>query len=239
MDETVGAEQDRAHAPAGPADGPDGIDELFIKVLPQLRRGVRRLAGGPDEADDVLQDLYLRLRSGEAGRRFLSHPNPVGYGAVIVRNLLRDDWRRRRRNQDLLARIQSPDDLRWDGGLCLRESELEVMRELRCLSDRQAAAVGLIDIDGHTLDAAADLLGVHRGSVHRTRIRALQKLRARIEGAGRDRGREQEHDQEQGQPQEQNQNQDQDQYQEQNQNRDQEQQPVPGPPPCLAEGEPS
>jgi LmbE family N-acetylglucosaminyl deacetylase len=150
-------------APGGEPACPAGIDELFVAILPQLQRGLQHIASGAEEADDVLQELYLRLRCGKAGQRFLLHPNPVGYSAVIVRNLLRDRWRQRRRNQDLLARMARSEDLLWDGGLRLREAELEVVRELRRLSDRQAT-----------------VLGVHRGSVHRSRVRALENLRSRI-----------------------------------------------------------
>lgn len=166
-------------APPAPA-APAGLDELFLAVLPELRRGVHRIAADTEDSDELLQELYLRLRCGRAGRRFLAHPNPVGYSAVIMRNMLRDRWRQRHRAQSVLSRIARPEDLHWDGGLRLRESELEVVGELRLLSERQAAAVSLIDIDGYTLDAAATLLGVHRGSLHRHRLRALEKLRNRL-----------------------------------------------------------
>lgn len=163
--------------PADPAD-PGDVDELFVATLPQLRRGARLLAGCPDDAEDALQELYLRLRSGAAGRRFVLHPNPVGYGMVIVRNLLRDRWRSHRRALSALARIAPAQDPSWDGGLCQRESELEVLAQLRRLSAAQAAAIGLVDIDGCSLDAAAYLLGLHRGTVYRSRLRGLDKLRS-------------------------------------------------------------
>ena len=74
-----------------------------------------------------------------------------------------------------------PPGAQWDdGGLERRTSELETVRLLRQLTVRQAGVVVLVDLDGYTIDQAARILGVHRGTVALTRRRALDKLRGSL-----------------------------------------------------------
>ena len=66
----------------------------------------------------------------------------------------------------------------------MREAEWEATRLLGRLSERQAAAVLLVDLDGYTIDQAADILKVHRGTVSRARARALAALRTLVRAEG-------------------------------------------------------
>jgi RNA polymerase sigma-70 factor (ECF subfamily) len=91
-------------------------------------------------------------------------------------NILRDGWRRSRR-QILYAEVEHGS---WDGGIAAVDSELEATALLGSLTCRQAAVVLLVDVDGLTLDQTAEVLGVHRGTVARTRGRALRKLRGEL-----------------------------------------------------------
>lgn len=48
---------------------------------------------------------------------------------------------------------------------------------LQSLTVKEAVVVLLVDLDGHSLDEAAELLGVHKGTAQRNRMRAVAKLR--------------------------------------------------------------
>lgn len=59
-----------------------------------------------------------------------------------------------------------------------RQAEIEAVRLLGKLSHRQAGIVILVDLDGYTIDQAAKIMKVHRGTAARHRARALDRLRA-------------------------------------------------------------
>ncbi|HEU5161273.1 MAG TPA: RNA polymerase sigma factor [Streptosporangiaceae bacterium] len=166
------------NASAEQSSGRLEFDTVFCKLLPRLHRRALAVMGNPDMAEDALQDAYIRLAA--RPERMLGHPEPYAYALATVINGIRDRWRKRRREECLIERVGY--SLRgWDGGIGAREDELRVRGLLTQLTPRQASVVRLVDLDGHTLDQAALILGLHRGTIARTRTRALDKLRDQIE----------------------------------------------------------
>lgn len=155
----------------------DEFDRIYVDLLPRLYRRALVLTGNRQAAEDALQDAYIKLVSNP--QRLVNHPLPYGYAFAAVVSVLRDGWRRKRfeaRRED----ATSVDD-HWDGGVAAWEAEHETVRLLACLTPKQAAVVLLVDIDGYTLDQAAEVLGKHRGTIARSRGRALDRLRSVLE----------------------------------------------------------
>ncbi|WP_042403935.1 RNA polymerase sigma factor [Streptacidiphilus carbonis] len=153
------------------------FDSVFCALLPRLYRRAALLAGGSDAAEDAVHEVYLKLAA--RPQRFLAHPEPYAYAFAALVSQVRDSYRRGRR-QVLVADPGHPADgagTCWDGGFAERASQLEALSLLGRLTVRQAAAVILVDLDGYTIDQAAGILGTHRGTVSRSRARALDKLR--------------------------------------------------------------
>lgn len=151
------------------------FDEVFCELLPRLYRRAVLLAG-PSAAEDTVHEVYLKLVA--APQRFLAHPEPYAYAFRSMVNLVRDGYRRGRK-QVLVAEVGESNAAAasWSGGLEERASEIEAVGLLQRLSARQAGIVILVDLDGYTIDQAAQLLNLHRGTVSRSRARALDKLR--------------------------------------------------------------
>ncbi|MEU8349185.1 MULTISPECIES: RNA polymerase sigma factor [Streptomyces] len=169
------------HAPDAQTGSP--IDEVFCALLPRLYRRAVMLTGGRQSAEDVVHDAYLKLA--RRPRRFLAHPEPYAYAFNALVSVFRDAHRRERRqvlveDVDGSAPAAAPGGGHWDGGMEDRRAELETVRLLRRLTPRQAGVVILVDLDGYTIDQAADILRVHRGTAARHRARALGKLRAEL-----------------------------------------------------------
>lgn len=142
------------------------------------------LAGSRQSAEDAVHETYLKLAA--RPQRLTEHPEPYAYAFSALLSVTRDTWRKERR-QVLVA---EPEDEApalpggHDGGVEQRAAELEAVRLLRQLSVRQAGVVILVDLDGYTIDQAAEILRLHRGTVARTRTRALAKLRGVLTPAG-------------------------------------------------------
>jgi RNA polymerase sigma-70 factor (ECF subfamily) len=169
---------------------PARFDETFCEILPRLYRRAVMLSGARHWAEDAVHEAYLKLAA--RPHRFLAHPEPYAYAFAALLSVVRDTHRRERRQ----VPVEEMDDLAvgpagavgpvrpaaWDGGVGRRDAELEVVRLLRRLSYRQAGVVILVDLDGYTIDQAAEIMRVHRGTAARHRARALGRLRELLEG---------------------------------------------------------
>lgn len=181
------------------AHSPDpSFDDVFCGLLHRLYRRAAMLAGSRQSAEDAVHEVYLKLAARPG--KFLAHPEPYAYAFSCLLSVIRDGWRKERR-QVLVADVEftgagggssrggdgaaaaggPAPGAQWDdGGLERRTSELETVRLLRQLTVRQAGVVVLVDLDGYTIDQAAKILGLHRGTVALTRRRALDKLRGSL-----------------------------------------------------------
>ncbi|TXC94458.1 RNA polymerase sigma factor [Streptomyces sp. ISID311] len=163
------------------------FDEVFCGLLPRLYRRAVMLAGSRQSAEDVVHEAYLKLA--RRPQRFLAHPEPYAYAFTAVLNVARDAYRKDRR-QVLVDGMEEVEETGaggapagsgsggWDGGVERRQAEIEAVRLLGKLSHRQAGIVILVDLDGYTIDQAAKIMKVHRGTAARHRARALDRLRA-------------------------------------------------------------
>ncbi|WP_405742783.1 RNA polymerase sigma factor [Streptomyces sp. NBC_01525] len=160
------------------------FDEVFCGLLPRLYRRAVMLAGSRHSAEDVVHETYLKLV--QRPQRFLAHPEPYAYAFTTALNIARDAYRRNGRHvlvdavEGFEGEASLEDPAGWDGGLERRHAELEAVRMLGMLTHRQAGVVILVDLDGYTLDQAAKILKVHRGTAARHRARALDRLRAHL-----------------------------------------------------------
>ncbi|WP_078894163.1 RNA polymerase sigma factor [Streptomyces sp. CT34] len=182
------------------------FDEVFCGLLPRLYRRAVMLAGTRQSAEDVVHEAYLKLAA--RPHRLLTHPEPYAYAFTAVLNVARDAHRKDRR-QVLVDRMERLEEAGpgaatgygtgaggavsgagdaagaggagWDGGVERRHAELEAVRLLGRLSHRQAGIVILVDLDGYTIDQAAKIMKVHRGTAARHRARALDRLRGYLE----------------------------------------------------------
>ncbi|MFF2812380.1 RNA polymerase sigma factor [Streptomyces sp. NPDC058000] len=181
-----------ASGPPGAGAGPGeaaAFDEVFCGLLPRLYRRAVMLAGTRQSAEDVVHEAYLKLAA--RPQRFLAHPEPYAYAFTAVLSVARDAYRKERR-QVLVEGVEEVAEADgagavpgggggfggWDGGVGRRHAELEAVRLLGRLSHRQAGIVILVDLDGYTIDQAAKIMKVHRGTAARHRARALDRLRA-------------------------------------------------------------
>lgn len=163
------------------------FNRVFTDLLPRLQQAAVMLTGSPVTAGDVVHDAYLRIA--RRPERFLGHPQPYAYAFTTMVNLLRDQWRRDRRRIPLpglpeLAEAVERGRSALDpppGGVAELQARWEVLRLLGFLTAKQARVVVLVDLDGYSVDEAAELLGLHRSTLAVTRRRAHGRLRAILE----------------------------------------------------------
>ncbi|MBV2355353.1 RNA polymerase sigma factor [Streptomyces sp. J2-1] len=156
---------------------PEEFDACFTADMPRLRRRLLALTGNPHDADDLLQETYLRLSRRARGPGLGHRRHPYAYTCAVALNLLRDSWAHPSRRERVTDRVP---EAGWDGGLANWEARTTALALLSVLSPKEAAAVILVDLEGLSHDTAGERLGAHRGTVQRNRMRALAKMRAAL-----------------------------------------------------------
>ncbi len=143
----------------------DAFGVLVRRHRDRLWAVALRTLGDPDDAADALQDALVSAYRHAASYR--GQAQVTTWLHRIVVNACLDLARRR---QARPARSLATDPVADDPAdprdrLSERETAHEVLAALRALPAEQAAAVVLVDIEGHHVDEAADILGVAAGTV--------------------------------------------------------------------------
>jgi RNA polymerase sigma-70 factor (ECF subfamily) len=138
--------------------------------------------GDPDDAEDITQEVLVRLHRSLTGYRPGSRFTSWLYR--ITRNAATDRLRSRRRQYRLLedGRLmhtattgESPADR-----VMHDETERILRSFLEALPGRQRQALDLVDIQGHSPAEAAAMLGLDAGTVRTHLHRARRALRSRL-----------------------------------------------------------
>jgi len=148
--------------------------ELVERLTPQLRRFFLRLqASGPD-AEDLLQDFWLRVHRFRHTYRRDSPLLPWLF--AIARNTRVDGFRRAKRQitTPVLEMDQLPDTRSASNGY---EARLDLQRLLALLPDGQREVVTLLKLSGLTLEEVAAATGNSVGGVKQKAHRAYKRMR--------------------------------------------------------------
>ncbi len=89
-----------------PMDNHARFSELFLREYTNLIRLAYRLTGSREQAEDLVQSAFLLALARQ--EVLLAHPSPGGWLAVTLRNLVLNERRRMKREQDWLAREETP-----------------------------------------------------------------------------------------------------------------------------------
>lgn len=154
----------------------DAAAELFTRHWPGAWRAALGITGRRDMADDIAQDAFERAFAALA--RFDEHRPFAPWLHRIVVNRALDLLRSERRlvglddaSEDALAA--------WDPD---GSADRNLLRAVAGLSLERRAVVILRYGVGHTPSQIAGILGVPAGTVHSRLARALEELRAGVEG---------------------------------------------------------
>ncbi|USI74839.1 RNA polymerase sigma factor [Sphingomonas morindae] len=159
---------------------PGGLKAIFLAERPALLRYVAARGAG-DEAEDVLQDLWLRVARAAAG----PIANPRAYLFRAAENVLRDrqraDRQARRRDEDWLHALRPEGLERSDAPsaertLLDREALARLDARLATLPARARTALALHRLDDLSQKRIAERLGVSLSTVEKDLQRAYRIL---------------------------------------------------------------
>ncbi len=148
-----------------------GVFEALLPHRSALHRFIRRLVGMSWDADDIVQEAYLRLLERPARQR--DARTPAGYLFVIARNLVADRRRRSfredKRTQALRVLSAHLDDTgpSLDELVFVEQASERIRRALNDLPDRMREVFLLHRLEGLRHEQIAALFGITTRTVER------------------------------------------------------------------------
>jgi RNA polymerase sigma factor (sigma-70 family) len=173
--------------------GPFGLEQVFRDHQQRVFRAAYRITGNAQDAEDVLQTVFLRLARRESGELPVENLSSYLYRAGVNAAL---DLLRVRRAAASVA-IEDAESLLPPAALSGSPDRTEESRELRAwlrralarLRPRAAEVFTLRYLEGQDNHDIARMLGISRVAVavslHRTRHRLRHELRALKQGGGK------------------------------------------------------
>ncbi len=170
------AESEMAGPPSGrrPLDADEVAAELFAAHYGRLAGWCRKLLDDDDTAHEIAMEAFTRLLG-----RLRKVDDPVGYLYVIAANLVRDHWRKTRREREMLRHTKHTYSA--EGGEAeYHGTDLRALVE--ALPDRQRVSVLLYYYAGFPLADVARLTNRPAGTVKSDLFQARAQLRQALDG---------------------------------------------------------
>jgi RNA polymerase sigma-70 factor (ECF subfamily) len=153
--------------------GQSNFDDLIAKYQTMVYRTAWRMLGDAAEAEDISQEVFLKLHSRLS--EFEQQPNPSGWLYRVTVNQALDRIRRRRPTEEpehLVSQAESPESS------AIKQQQLDKLaRLLQRLSPQERAALVLRDLEGLSGREVAEILNVTEETVRSAIFRAKEKLR--------------------------------------------------------------
>lgn len=156
-----------------------GLKQAFLQNRPALTRYLRARGLSPENAEDLLQDVFVKLQSAPTG----PIGEPSAYLYRMTHNLLLDQRRsamRRAAREEAWQSagtgvIQEADSQPSAEQVLISRQRLDMMKSaLKALPDRTQDIFFRFRIDGQTQKAIADDLGISKSAVEKHIYRAYR-----------------------------------------------------------------
>ena len=151
--------------------------------LDRLYRAAWALTGSREDAEDLVQDTYVRVL---AKPRFLRREDDLGYLLRVLRNTFLNERRTRSRRPRTSPLPEGADFVEQRAATQPERviEATEVYEAIVALPDDFRDVLVAVDVAGLSYQEAADALGTRTGTVMSRLYRARQQIVRRVEGAG-------------------------------------------------------
>lgn len=148
---------------------------------------LRQRANQPEDAEEVLQEVFIKAMG--QGKQFCHIDNPRAWLFQVARHALADRWRLTRQHQPLPEDLAAPASEAPEPVDTLSQCLPRVLAEL---AEKDRQAITYCDIEGHSQQELATLLGLSlpgaKSRLQRARLQLKKKLetncQVRFDAAG-------------------------------------------------------
>ncbi|PQP24497.1 sigma-70 family RNA polymerase sigma factor [Rhodococcus opacus] len=153
--------EDSATTATTPQSAPADLDQLWRRFSSDLRAFIARRVSSPEDADDILSIVFLRMAKSLDNLR--EQDRILGWMYAITRNAITDYYRSAPHRRELAVDTvpDNPPDGEPDADETAEKELASCLAPmLSGLPAEQAAAVRMVDLDARTNAAAADEVGI-------------------------------------------------------------------------------
>lgn len=159
------------------------LENFQIEVIPlknKLFRFARRLVKNTQEAEDIVQDAFVKLWSNR--QKLGEYRSIEAFAMVVIKNICLDQLRARKRKSTVDATEQNEpsENLTPHTELEVSDSFRYVKSIIDDLPDQQKMVVHLRDIEGYEFDEIANMLDMNQNAVRVNLSRARKKIREKM-----------------------------------------------------------
>ena len=150
-----------------------GFNQRFVSLRPELKTVAAAMTGNEDDAEDAVQETLLRLWVRRSSLD--THPNPQALALATLKNLVRDKWRKDKREATAggvgieSVRIENPPNF---------ADEMEIIRYIvDHLPPLQATVFRMKEIEGYGSKEIIAITGCSETNLRQLLSRARRKIR--------------------------------------------------------------
>jgi RNA polymerase sigma-70 factor (ECF subfamily) len=155
------------------------FNNIWIPLADRFYRVAYYLLESEEDAEDALQELYLKLwvaRSGLSGVQ-----NPSAYGISMLKNICIDRIRKRMvRKVELLDKVPHPEDTHTESRTDIKDALRYLLQEMEKLPDKQRVVLRMRAVEGLEYEDIARRTGLSEVYVRVLVTMARKTLRSKI-----------------------------------------------------------
>ena len=155
------------------------FDTIWIPLADRFYRVAYYLLESEEDAEDALQELYLKLWAARSGLSGVQ--NPPAYGISMLKNICIDRIRKRMvRKSEPLDKVPHPEDTHTESRTDIKDALRYLLQEMEKLPDKQRMVIRMRAVEGLEYEDIARRTGLSEVYIRVLVTMARKTLRSKI-----------------------------------------------------------
>jgi RNA polymerase sigma-70 factor (ECF subfamily) len=155
------------------------FNNIWIPLADRFYRVAYYLLESEEDAEDALQELYLKLWAARSGLSGVQ--NPPAYGISMLKNICIDRIRKRMvRKAEPLDKVPHPEDTHTESRTDIKDALRYLLQEMEKLPDKQRMVIRMRAVEGLEYEDIARRTGLSEVYIRVLVTMARKTLRSKI-----------------------------------------------------------
>ena len=155
------------------------FNNIWIPLADRFYRVAYYLLESEEDAEDALQELYLKLWAARSGLSGVQ--NPPAYGISMLKNICIDRIRKRMvRKAEPLDKVPHPEDAHTESRTDIKDTLRYLLQEMEKLPDKQRMVIRMRAVEGLEYEDIARRTGLSEVYIRVLVTMARKTLRSKI-----------------------------------------------------------
>jgi RNA polymerase sigma-70 factor (ECF subfamily) len=155
------------------------FNNIWIPLADRFYRVAYYLLESEEDAEDALQELYLKLWAARSGLSGVQ--NPPAYGISMLKNICIDRIRKRMvRKAEPLDKVPHPEDTHTESRTDIKDALRYLLQEMEKLPDKQRMVIRMRAVEGLEYEDIARRTGLSEVYIRVLVTMARKTLKTRI-----------------------------------------------------------